>query len=306
MNIVCSIDNNYVQHCAVMLTSLFENNKDVRCNVYILTEGLLNAYISELKKIIEKYGNILHYCQIDSDTIKDFPIHEGDHLSIATYYRLLIPSILPKNEMKAIYFDSDIIIDYSLEELWNTDIDNFALAAVDEMGCSRQDVFKRLQFDAKYGYFNAGVLLINLENWRKYNVMQQCFDYIREHSDKVIAHDQDILNAILYNKWKHLSCVWNVIDGFLLYKPTFISEENYHYLSKYIKNARIIHYTCLPKPWEQRCLNPYRNKYLKYMRITELNNISYKKNSSIQTLKHFILRILIKAKFVKPIYSSHN
>ncbi len=303
MNIVCSIDNNYVQHCAVMLTSLFENNKDVQCNIYILSEGLLDNYIIELNKLVANYGSIMHYHQINSDLLKDFPIHEKDHLSIATYYRLLIPSILPKDELKAIYLDSDIIINYSLDELWNTDISNYALAAVDEMGCSKPDVFSRLQIDESYGYFNAGVLLINLEYWRKFDIMQQCFDYINNHSDKVVSHDQDILNAILFDKWKKISCIWNMIDGFLLYKPAFISEENYKYLSKHVKKARIVHYTCQPKPWEQKCLNPYRNKYIQYMNITNLSNISYKKNNLIQTLKYSIIHILIKTKLAKPIYS---
>lgn len=60
--------------------------------------------------------------------------------------------------------------------------------------------FSRLEYDSKYGYFNGGMLLINLDYWRKHNVENRLKEYFRANLDKVVRNDQDIMNAVLYKE----------------------------------------------------------------------------------------------------------
>ena len=194
MVIVCSTDDKFVQHCIIMLTSLVIHNRDVR--IYILTEKLDKKNIQLIKDEILPYGVDLHFIQVDSDIIKSLPMPETDtlkHISYATYYRLLMGKILPKDENKVIYLDCDIIINHSIQELWNTDINKYALGAVIQIG-DNEDC-QRLGISEGKGYFNAGVLLINLDYWRSHNIEERLLEYIATHREKIKFHDQDVLNA---------------------------------------------------------------------------------------------------------------
>lgn len=78
-------------------------------------------------------------------------------------------------------------------------------------------VFERLEYDAEYGYFNAGVLLVNLKYWRDNNLTNAFLEYMSSHSDKLKTHDQDVLNALLHDKCKHVSRKWNTEEAFYHY-----------------------------------------------------------------------------------------
>ena len=151
MDIVCSIDNNYVQHCCVMLTSFFENNKEEGNVIHLLTEGITEDNKKTIEELIHAYKGEFCYYLVNSEIVASFPIKEGDHLTIATYYRLLMADILPQSIDKILYLDCDIIINDSITELWNTSLDGYAMAAIEELGCSLPDVYKRLGYDKKYG-----------------------------------------------------------------------------------------------------------------------------------------------------------
>ena len=268
MDIVCSIDNNYVQHCCVMLSSLLANNKWEKHRVHLLSEGLSIDNINLIDKLVSSHNSELHYYQLTSEKLKQCPIKETDHLSIATYYRLFMTDILPSNIDKVLYLDSDIVVARSIQELWNTDINGKALAAVEEMGCSLPDVFDRLQFDKEYGYFNAGVLLINLAYWRDNNITALFSDYIINHSDQIVAHDQDVLNALFHDKYLKLSFEWNVEEAF--YHYSFLKRNKFdRQILRILYNPAILHYTWKPKPWDASCRHPYRFEYFDYLKTTQ-------------------------------------
>lgn len=302
MNIVCATDDNYVQHCGVMLTSLFENNKEEEIHVYLLTEGLSDGNRQSLKNVADVYNKHFHYHPIDSKLIMNFPLHTrpDDYISLATYYRFLIPNILPIEESKAIYLDCDIIVNSSLNELWNTDISNYAIAAVDEMGTNEKDVFSRLLFNEKYGYFNAGVLLINLAYWRANLITKKCFEYISNNRNRIIAHDQDVLNALLFDKYLHLSCKWNVEETFYHYDMVNKQIHNEEFINA-LQHPHLLHFTWKPKPWDVECHHPLKEKYFKYLAMTKWKDFippfSFRKR-----IKYIIRNFLVFAKIKKPIY----
>lgn len=209
MNVVCATDDNFVQHCTIMLTSLLINNTDV--NIFLLTEGLKPQNELIIKQQVEKLKGALEIYLVDTSIIEKFPMPKDtnlSHISRATYYRLLIPEILPKNVDKVIYLDCDIIVNQSIQDLWNLDLRGYALAAAPQIGSGYEA--ERLGYPIKYGYFNAGVNVINMDYWRKKNVAKKLIGYIAANYKQIKYHDQDALNAVLYNHTFHLLPMWNM------------------------------------------------------------------------------------------------
>ncbi|MFZ4798012.1 MAG: glycosyltransferase family 8 protein [Bacteroidia bacterium] len=307
MNIVCSTDNNFVQHCCIMLTSVLVNNDNV--TVFLLTEGLTKSNIEILRSEIESKNGIFEYIIVENSIFSRLPMPNDSkltHITVATYYRLLVSDILPKNIEKVIYLDCDIIVRKSLKDLWNTEISDYAIGSVHQM---TEEVIsaQRLDYPNKYGYFNAGVLLINMSYWRKFNIPEKLINYIVENSNKIVYHDQDALNAVLYNQSFALPCKWNMIYFFFLKDAFKITEvhdtkliEEYRTMLVYeLNDPTVIHFVSKPKPWQRYCIHRYRNEYYKFATLTiYFNNIS-KPNPILDFLHLIFLRIINLMAFIK-------
>lgn len=306
MNIVCATDDNFVQHCSIMLVSLLSNNSNVI--IYILTEGLK----PENRKIIEEEvvakGGVVYFCTVDSAIIEKFPMPKGHglmHISRATYYRLLMVDLLPSNLEKVIYLDCDIIINGSLDSLWNINLDKYAIAASKQIGYGHEAL--RLGYPIEYGYFNAGVNMVNLNYWRQNNVQSQMINYIRENYKKIVYHDQDTLNAVLFNRCYHILPQWNmtsfVYSLFLksrgdridctVVNHYEIEKEN---VKKFKHSPIVLHYVSKPKPWQNGCVHPIYHLYYDY--ATKTINFS-----NIKKQNHFRRKILIFMDQLKQIVS---
>ena len=215
MNIACATDNNYVPYCGIMLTSLFENNKEHSFSVYILTRGLSEENTTKFNSLASKYHSIITMIELDNDTFKSCPIKEKDPVSIVAYYRLVLPFVLPIEIQKVLYLDVDIIVDKQIDTLYNTDVNNVALAACIDYYLSEEILVTKIDKDKK-NYFNSGVLLINLDYWRHHQIAEQCFDFIEKNPDKLLFWDQDALNAILQNTVQFMDISYNFISDYLL------------------------------------------------------------------------------------------
>lgn len=213
MNIVLATDDNFVQHCGTTIKSITENNRGII--FYILTEGLTANNAQLLKDVASNNGCCLEFRFVPTDIVKYFPMSKmaSNHISVATYYRLFVTTLLPQEVDKIIYLDCDMIIRGSLTPLWNKDLSDTPLAAVYQHNgwADHENSWSRLNIPREFGYFNAGCLLLNLDYLRKINFQQLAVNYINEHFDRIISHDQDVLNALFYDKVKMLECKWNYL-----------------------------------------------------------------------------------------------
>ena len=271
MDIVCTIDNNYVQQCCCMLVSFFENNKEGKHSVYILSEGMTLENQTIIKNLVESYQGTFFYYAVDPEEFASCSMKDMGYYTMAIYYRLLMAKLLPQDLDRVLYLDCDIVIDGSIKELWDTPLDGYALAAVDELNSSSPDVFERLEYDAKYGYFNAGVLLANLVYWRKHKLTDVFLHYLSAHADRLKTHDQDVLNALLHDKCKHVSQKWNTEEAFYhYYEIKKWRKRNEKEMKDILFHPVILHYSWKPKPWEKSCRHPLRLKYYMYLKKTTL------------------------------------
>ena len=266
MNIACATDNHYAPYCGIMLTSLFENNKEHSFSVYILTRGLSEENTTKFNSLASKYHSIITMIELDNETFKSCPIKEKDPISIVAYYRLVLPFVLPIEIQKVLYLDVDIIVDKQIDTLYNTDVNNVALAACIDYYLSEEILVTKIDKDKK-NYFNSGVLLINLDYWRHHQIAEQCFDFIEKNPDKLLFWDQDALNAILQNTVQFMDISYNFISDYLL-AVTFeaFPEKIKQSILQSAYNPTIIHFAGKEKPWNKISDTPYKSFYLYYKR----------------------------------------
>jgi lipopolysaccharide biosynthesis glycosyltransferase len=271
IDIVCTIDKNYVQHCAVMLCSLSRNNPGIDFNVFIITPGLSKHLENKLLLFLRKLRFTVSFVTIDKSKLANAPVY--GHVSLATYFRLLIPSLLDSSIKKVLFLDSDMIIRREISSFWRLDISNYAHAAVENSGLD--PVYpQKLGIDPGNSYFNAGVLLINLEAWRDKNVQTEGIDFMDRYPDRIVFWDQDVLNYLLQGSWLKVTPRWNAQEVFF---KDYTSDElgitaQEHEEIK--SNPSIVHFTgsgsC--KPWHYQCNHPFRQDYYTYLAQTPWRN----------------------------------
>ncbi len=250
LHIVFAADQHYLQHFTVACTSLLENNALITGRIFLLHDlGNLNELSSISEFFEEKYSKKIEPIRVPATVFKDYFI--SIHLSHSTYFRYLIPDLLPEGIERVLFLDSDLIIHGDIGELialdFKTRDDEYDLFAVDHHFNSEGLEDMELRFGSSFNkYFNAGVILINLRRWRERKISGILCRNTETFMDRLKYHDQDILNYTFNNRWGLLDDIYNYRE---------IARYNDH-----IKTAKIIHYSGDSKPWHY--LNDHPGKYL--------------------------------------------
>ena len=268
MNIVLCTDNNYANACGVCLTSLLENNKDISCNVYILTDWLSEENKTKFQLTEKKYSQKIEIVIVTSLMFEGLKV--SDRFPKSIYYRFLIPDLLT-NETKALYLDCDIIVDGSLKLLENFDLSDYACGVVIDQMSDDVKQHNRIDLPMSNKYFNSGVLLMNLEYWRNNNVSENLIRFISSNPEQCIYPDQDALNIILANQVRYLPIEYNCQQLFFEKKISnlLIRKDEWANIEKAIKKPFIIHFTKKVKPWHSDCVHPLKDIFGKYERISK-------------------------------------
>jgi lipopolysaccharide biosynthesis glycosyltransferase len=269
INIIFSSDNNYAPYMGVAICSIFENKKEgYKIDIYVLDGGIQEDNKNKLKILENKYNFKINYIAMNNSFFKDFYI--SGYLSQATYYRILIPDLLPKLD-KALYLDCDMIINGNIAELYNINIEKYFFAAVKDEGYS-SNFFVTQEKTKNEIYFNAGMMLLNLAKWRETNINKVIINFIKEKNSKLNNHDQDAINSILHGQWLIIPYKYNYTSAIATLHPIKYKEID--------EKILIIHYTGL-KPWDYLSISKLNKKYLFYLKNTPWRdkkkiNISFK------------------------------
>jgi lipopolysaccharide biosynthesis glycosyltransferase len=264
VNIVCTIDEGYAQHCGVMLQSLFTNNPGVTFTVFLLTDGLSESSRERLDAVARGFGQHIQRDDIDPAVLRHAPV--DGHVSLATYFRLLIPQLLPAGVHKALFLDSDLIVRGGVTELYEQPIDGYPVAAVaNPFGVREMD---RLGIPRSAGYFNAGVLLLNLRRWRDEDISGQALRYIAERRDRLRWWDQDALNATVRGRWLRCPPTWNAQEAVFRAHQPFDLHASSEELREARANPRIVHFAGSSKPWHYGHEHPFTGEYYRYLADT--------------------------------------
>lgn len=267
IHIACNIDSNYVRHCAVTLVSLFENNRREEFSVHVIARGLSDGEKDILTQLAAKYGSRVLFYEPDLRLLEGFTIRKfSKRISMATYYRCILSALLPREVDKVLYLDCDIVVTGDVRPLWDTPLDGVGVAAVEDMGCREAARYEVLKYPMEDSYFNAGVLLVNLDWWREHDVPRACADYYHRYPERILFNDQDLLNSVLRGHKRLVDLKWNVQDAF--YRLSLQHDEAWRgRLDGVLQNPVILHFTNR-KPWEYDSQHPLREVYFRYQDLT--------------------------------------
>ncbi len=262
MNIVFASNKSYAEHLAVAMYSLFENNEEVLFDVYIVNADFDRASWGGIEVIARQYGHNLIDVKISDHDLEG--LVTPFHLSKETYYRLFIPEKLQIS--KALYLDADIVVTGPIYELYSTDVDNYYLGAVLCPGFNRH---KDLEMSEESKYFNAGVMLINVDKWRRECIKERVLDVVRIKPSAIHFADQCGLNSVINGRWRELHPKFNVQGCFFeadidTYSACFPRRT----LIAAIQSPVIVHYSGSGKPWHFGYKHPYRKLYWDYLQKT--------------------------------------
>ena len=178
INVLCATDNNYAPYCGVMLTSFLENHKAFHTEVYIIVKNNMKEE-KRLKRLEERYDVKLNMVEFSfNDVTSSFPIGNGGW-TIEMYYRLFAPVLLPKDIDRVLYLDCDIIVDGDVSKMYFSEIkDISAIVTTDFMSIQAGNP-KRLGYDERHGYFNSGMMLINIPYWREHDILRRSIKFIK-------------------------------------------------------------------------------------------------------------------------------
>ena len=250
INILCACDENYAAYCGIMLTSLLEHNRGNYIVIYIFVSELSTKSIERFNSLKELFDCEINMIEPDKSVFDGCVMRDGDHVSLATYYRLVCGNILPEHVKKIIYLDCDVIVNTDLNELWCVDLGNNVCGGVTD--AFYIEASGRLRIDTKY--FNAGMLLIDVEAFRRLDVSGKCFKLLRDDPERIKFHDQDLLNIVVGDRVKRLPLRWNMLTAFLRtdHAEQYIAPEMEEEIAEEaVRPERlIIHYEYLPKPWQ--------------------------------------------------------
>jgi len=278
-NILMCANAEYAQHLAVSLVSLLENNDWGHFNIVVVGSQELIDESKRIRDSVSKYSNFeIEFRKRSDDEDVNLPLNK--HYSVDNYSRIWVGNYFPRETKRVLYLDSDLIIVDSIRDLYYQDLRNNIVGAVSIAGSDRSSF---LNVPMKYGYFNSGVILIDLEKWRNEGVYSRLIEYIRGNADKLIDADQDALNACLYDQRYPLDYVWNVISPYFWdeWKSDLSPED----ISRIRRDAKIIHFNGASKPWSFHNRHPRKSDYYKYLSLTEWKDFEPADKTPLDRLK---------------------
>lgn len=193
---------------------------------------------------MKKLENERVHIEFDDVTDKIKKIDEKlplrDYYSMTTYYRLFIAQMFPLYD-KVVYIDSDTIVKGDISKLYEMELGDNYVGAVNDPVVSQTDIFAEYTETVlgigRYDYFNAGVLLINVKAFREEDVLGQFIELTNKYAF-IVAQDQDYLNVICQERVLKLDPSWD--------------SEVYGELLCSVEDMNIIHYNMAAKPWHYR------------------------------------------------------
>lgn len=274
MQILYTVDNNFIPQLSASICSVCENNKQAKTiDFYIIVQNISTNNKIAIEKLAKSYHRTVQFEEIDhvAEIFSGLDTKGWNEIILA---RLLMDRFLPKNLSKILYLDGDTIVNGSLDELWNTDLEQYILAACPEFTISSKRK-KILGLAPESSYVNSGVLLVNLTAWRHYDIGNRLVSLCSTKQDILFASDQDAINILLENKIKLLSPKYNYCNSYYFYpfsclkkisQPSTMPDKQS--FIKDVSNPIIIHFLGEERPWRKGNTHRFSNLYKYYLSLT--------------------------------------
>ena len=260
VNVLLCSSELYAKYMSVTIASIIEFSNDNRnYDILIFNKEIKDETKERIKQMVKEKTNIsVRFVKV-SGILADYGYNYRDGYSEESFYRVLAPYILANYE-KILYFDSDVVVNRDIAELFDVDINNYYCAAARDpdaiMNCKKHNMGRDVYIKEVMGlsneedYIQSGVLLLNLSKIRDEIKIEKVLQVAS--SPKLTWGDQDAINILFQNKIRHIGLSWNtIVDGYggrvddiNIWAPEFIKEE---YMAARA-NPFIIHYGGM-QPW---------------------------------------------------------
>lgn len=246
----------FVPYMATMIHSILSNMD--RENHYDLVVLHSDISLKSQKKLLEMTSPLSNVSLRFADVSAliegyDFFVGNKDNFTKESYYRLLLPELMEGYE-KVLYLDGDMVALRDVAELYQTPLGDHLLASTRDL-CGMIDYYNPLTDLRNYrdkvlalkvpdDYFIAGMLLLNIPEFRKAHTTKELLDFATSRDWR--QHDQDVLNVLCQGRVKLVDAAWDVmVPEFNEYLPKPLRDE----LNASLDHPRIIHYGGDMKPW---------------------------------------------------------
>ncbi len=246
INILVTVDENYVFQLNVMLASLLHSNQGLNFHVYLLHSSLEEEKTRSTEAVLGNQGT-LHLIRVDNSTLENAPTSARYPKEI--YYRIFAAQYLPDALDRVLYLDPDIIVNGDIRPLYQTDLGNDLFAAASHLGTFLQNFNRvRLSMEEDTPYINSGVMLMNLKLLRREQEPQAVFAYIKKNAYLLMLPDQDIISSLYGSRILELDTFrYNMTER--LYTRYALVEKQFDF-NWVRENSVIIHYCGRNKPWK--------------------------------------------------------
>jgi lipopolysaccharide biosynthesis glycosyltransferase len=269
IEVACAAEGReYVAHSAAMLHSLLSHHRRGEVRIHYMHGPDVSVRDERrLASMVAHEGGEVSFLRIPDRKLRGLPTKGFTRK--ATWYRVFLPDLLPDVE-KILYLDCDLIVLDSLSPLFETDLAGSWVGAV-------TNVFQHnhLHRPAELGlagpevYFNAGVLLMNLEQMRANGCTAALIDYGRANAGRLEWRDQDALNVVLGERRTALHPRWNCMNSVLVFDradDVFGAEAAAE--ARACPAIRHFEGPDTNKPWHHLCEDGLRELYLDHRRAT--------------------------------------
>lgn len=259
--IAVAANDYFIPYCATFLKSVAEHgNSKKNYDILLLSQDVSDVNVKKMEKLLSAWENVSLRVIDPSVLIDQYTFYIRGHFSKETYYRLVLPELLP-NYDKVLYLDSDMIAMDDVAKIYDENVDGYLLAACHDADTAglyngyekdkKRYTDKVLKLKEPYQYFQAGVLLLNLKEFRKRYTTKQILDFAVSENWQLL--DQDILNKLCEGAVKYIDMSWNVMVDFAGVRISQIIALAPRWLNEMYqearKNPKIIHYAGPQKPW---------------------------------------------------------
>lgn len=229
----------YVPYACVTIKSIMDNaNADDEIVIHVVSDYLSNDSLEFLKQ----WNVVFHI--INDDSI--FDGIDSSVWSVYTLYRLFLPKYLETDIHKVLYLDCDVIVNDNLNELFEMDMRDRAIAGCIDPQTYSEEVFARLNYGVEKKYICAGVLLMNLDYWRENDLTDKVVEYMKSNPDKIAFLEQDALNFLCSENKIILPAEYGVQCSFL--RDNRFLVEHIDSIESIVDNPKIVHYAGYA-PW---------------------------------------------------------
>lgn len=290
VSLVFAANDYYAPYLSTLFASILEHGDRNRTYEFIvLSEDFENRHAKMLEQQMEGRNAQLVMLDVSSAMAPyEGKLRTWGHFKRETYFRLLLPQLLPQHH-KVLYLDADMVCLHDVAELFDTNVEECLIAAckdpdttgiyngisIDVGQPNKRDYMDNvLKIRNPYDYFQAGVILFNLDAWRASIDVDQVFAFAQSQDWQLL--DQDVLNYFCQERVRFVSMAWNVMfdnGGFRI--RDIISNTTPELFEEYLaarESPRIVHYAGPIKPWhDPEC--DYAEHFWRFARMSPLYEV---------------------------------